>query len=221
MPRMAAQTVDPQPTRFSVLVAMVFQGLRAFRRHPPLAILGGALLMPHFGFRGHVIWPGGFPKPKVVNRGGKLRTEGLIISGGTRLELHRGSTLIIGKGTFLNRNVVVVAERQVTIGKFALIGWDAIITDTNEHDRYGIGPRCAPVTIGDHAWIGARSIVLPGVTIGEHSIVGAGSVVTRDVAPYTLVAGSPARFVKSLVRESPDVELGLATLPLDASPGIP
>lgn len=177
--------------------------------------------MPHFGFRGHVIWPGGFPKPKVVNRGGKLRTEGLIISGGTRLELHRGSTLIIGKGTFLNRNVVVVAERQVTIGKFALIGWDAIITDTNEHDRYGIGPRCAPVTIGDHAWIGARSIVLPGVTIGEHSIVGAGSVVTRDVAPYTLVAGSPARFVKSLVRESPDVELGLATLPLDASPGIP
>lgn len=50
-----------------------------------------------------------------------------------------------------------------------------------------------PVTIGNYAWIGYRAIVLPGLTIGEGAVVGAGSVVTRDVPPWTIVAGNPAR----------------------------
>ena len=50
-----------------------------------------------------------------------------------------------------------------------------------------------PISIGDGVWIGAAALILPGITIGERSIVGAGSVVTRDVPPYTIVAGNPAR----------------------------
>ncbi|HEX5503094.1 MAG TPA: acyltransferase [Thermomicrobiales bacterium] len=56
----------------------------------------------------------------------------------------------------------------------------------------------APVVIHDDAWVGAGAIILPGVTIGELAIVGAGSVVTRDVPPRTVVAGNPARVLKSL-----------------------
>ncbi len=54
-----------------------------------------------------------------------------------------------------------------------------------------------PIRIGNGAWIGAKAIILKGVTIGEGAIVGAGSVVTRDVAPYTIVAGNPARFIRN------------------------
>ncbi|HVS95597.1 MAG TPA: acyltransferase [Puia sp.] len=56
----------------------------------------------------------------------------------------------------------------------------------------------APITIGDNAWIGMNSIILKGVTVGEGAIVGAGSVVTKDVEPWTVVAGNPARVVKKL-----------------------
>ena len=54
----------------------------------------------------------------------------------------------------------------------------------------------APITIGDGVWIGARAIILPGITIGEGAIVAAGAVVTKDVAPWSVVAGNPAKVVK-------------------------
>jgi len=56
-----------------------------------------------------------------------------------------------------------------------------------------------PVCIEDDVWIGSRVILLPGVRIGKGSIVGAGSVVTRDVEPYAIVAGNPARKIRSRI----------------------
>ncbi len=56
----------------------------------------------------------------------------------------------------------------------------------------------APVRLGNNVWIGDSAIVCKGVTIGDHSVVGAGAVVTRDVPPYTVVAGNPAALVKEL-----------------------
>lgn len=55
-----------------------------------------------------------------------------------------------------------------------------------------------PVQIRDDAWIGAKAIILKGVTIGEGAVVAAGAVVTKDVAPYTVVAGNPARVIREL-----------------------
>jgi maltose O-acetyltransferase len=52
------------------------------------------------------------------------------------------------------------------------------------------------ITVGPDAWIGTGAVVLPGVTVGEGAVVGANSVVTRDVPPYTVVGGAPARFIK-------------------------
>ena len=61
------------------------------------------------------------------------------------------------------------------------------------------GPEYAkPITIGSDSWIGGAAVILPGVTIGEHCVVGAGAVVTRDVPPYCVVAGNPARVVRRL-----------------------
>ena len=54
----------------------------------------------------------------------------------------------------------------------------------------------APITICDGVWIGARAIILPGVTIGEGAVVAAGAVVTKDVEPFTVVGGNPAKFIK-------------------------
>ena len=65
-------------------------------------------------------------------------------------------------------------------------------------------PMNAPVIIGNNCWIGARSIILPGVTIGDYSIVAAGSVVTKDVPSGVLVAGNPAVIKKKLCIEIND-----------------
>ena len=53
-----------------------------------------------------------------------------------------------------------------------------------------------PIVIEDDVWIGARVIILKGVTIGKGSIIGAGSVVTKDVEPYSIVGGNPAKLIR-------------------------
>ncbi|MEI7982671.1 MAG: acyltransferase [Bacteroidota bacterium] len=58
------------------------------------------------------------------------------------------------------------------------------------------GVTTAPIVIEDESWIGSNSVVLPGVTIGKHCVVAAGSIVTKDVPPYSIAAGNPARIMK-------------------------
>ena len=54
------------------------------------------------------------------------------------------------------------------------------------------------IIVGNDVWIGGGAILLPGVTIGEGAVVGAGAVVTKDVAPYTIVAGNPAKVIRTI-----------------------
>lgn len=67
---------------------------------------------------------------------------------------------------------------------------------TKRIDEQGVST--FPITIHDDVWIGANSVITAGVTIGRHSVVAAGSVVTKDVPEYSVVAGSPARVIKTL-----------------------
>ena len=62
--------------------------------------------------------------------------------------------------------------------------------------RYQGGKEVAPVVIGDDVWIGSRVIILPGVKIGNGSVIGAGAVVTKDVEPYSVVGGVPAKLIR-------------------------
>ncbi|MDQ3813923.1 MAG: acyltransferase, partial [Armatimonadota bacterium] len=111
----------------------------------------------------------------------------------------------------------IICDAHVEIGDYALISWNVVLMDTyrvpldpgerrreleqaarRSPRRLDAGVEARPIHIGRNVWIGFDSCVLPGVTIGEGSIVGARSVVAEDVAPYTIVAGNPARVIRRL-----------------------
>jgi acetyltransferase-like isoleucine patch superfamily enzyme len=130
--------------------------------------------------------------PRVCNRGGKIDVESCSFESGVRLEVHPGGQLSIGKGTYVNRNVQIVANQSVRIGRGVKIGWDVVIMDTDFHGHSGRPAKTKPVVIDDDVWIGCRAVILKGVHIGEGAIVAAGAIVTKDVPPLAVVASPSA-----------------------------
>jgi maltose O-acetyltransferase len=100
----------------------------------------------------------------------------------------------IGPNVIINRDVLLDGRMGVTVGANASISEGAMILSL-EHDPDSphFASRGAPVTIGERAFIGARAIILPGRVIGEGAVVAAGAVVAKDVEPYTIVGGVPAK----------------------------
>ncbi|MGH9270655.1 MAG: acyltransferase, partial [Ilumatobacteraceae bacterium] len=102
----------------------------------------------------------------------------------------------------INTPCAICLDGPVTIGSGVLICHDTVLA-TGDHE---VGPSTErggrlipqPIVIEDGAWIGARSLVLRGVTIGRGAVVGAGSVVVHDVPANAVVAGVPARVLRSL-----------------------
>jgi len=129
------------------------------------------------------------------------------------------SLIIVGDNTYIGGGTVIDCVKSICIGDDVLISYGCILADSDNHStRYSIRKKdladwkqrkhdwtttnSKPIQICMGVWIGSKSIVLKGVTIGEGSVVGAGSVVTKDVAPWTIVAGNPAR----IIREIPENE---------------
>lgn len=106
----------------------------------------------------------------------------------------------MGSYVAIDDEVNLYSAAKITIGTKVAISREAFIC-TASHDitKPNRPLVTAPITICDGVWIGARAIVLPGVTIGEGAIVAAGAVVTKDVAPWSVVAGNPAKFIKKRV----------------------
>ena len=104
----------------------------------------------------------------------------------------------IGNHVVIMNNCLMMARGGITIEDGAMIAANVQLISNNHdlHDRMIL--TCKPVRICKNAWIGAGATILPGVTVGENAVVGAGAVVTKDVAPNTIVAGNPARFIKSI-----------------------
>ena len=102
--------------------------------------------------------------------------------------------LKIGGGNSIGPKVMLDARSGLTTGTNVTIAYEAIIWtlhhDMNSPTFKAVGE---PVVIGDRVWICSRAIILPGVKIGEGAVVASGAVVTRDVEPYTIVAGIPAK----------------------------
>ncbi len=148
--------------------------------------------------------------------------DNCIIGGKFIYESNKGEIVIgdhtyIGGGTFISRS-------RIEIGDNVTIAWGGTFYDHDSHSldflkrrkdiddeledirhgRYFIANKdwsdvkSKPIKICNDAWIGMNVIILKGVTVGEGAIVGAGSVVTRDVPAWTVVAGNPARVVKTL-----------------------
>lgn len=147
-----------------------------------------------------------------------------IIGGSFVFESSEGKVTIgehtyIGGSTFISRS-------SISIGSNVTIAWGCTIYDHDSHSLNYMERRkdisdelddirngrnfiahknwdvvnSKPITICDDAWIGMNCIILKGVTIGEGAIVGAGSVVTKDVPAWTVVAGNPAKVVKTLTK---------------------
>lgn len=114
-----------------------------------------------------------------------------------------GKGLTVGDDVDLALDVLITTNGEVFIGDRVLIGYRVQILSQNHNIPekngriFGSGHTKAKVTIGDDAWIGANSIILPGVTIGEGAIVAAGSIVTKNVPPYSIVGGVPAKIIKN------------------------
>jgi len=118
---------------------------------------------------------------------------------GAGIQMHcrilRGPGITLGDRSVINHGCLLDGRRHpIQIGCDVSIGPEAAIL-TLGHDPQSpqFADRGGPVAVGDRAWIGYRAIVLPGVSIGEGAVVGAGAVVSRDVPPFTIVAGNPAR----------------------------
>jgi len=107
-----------------------------------------------------------------------------------------GSKITIGDNTVINRFVYLDGRVPLYIGNNVNVSHYVLI-QTLTHDPQNPDFICLerPVAIMDHAWIGAKALIMPGVTVGEGAVIAAGAVVTKDVAPYTIVAGVPARKV--------------------------
>ncbi len=131
------------------------------------------------------------------------------------IRIEYGRHLSIGKAVYINSNCTILDGAMVRIGDFCAIGpgvmiltaghplvpEERILTDAHTGDFQNAVAINHPITIEDHCWIGAGSIILGGVTIGAGTTVAAGSVVTRSLPPRVLAGGSPAR----VIREIPEI----------------
>lgn len=137
--------------------------------------------------------------------------------------------LKLGKDSTLHTGIRVFDPRNITVGEGTIIGYASFLdgraplhigshTDiasevmiyNQEHDLAAADFHAVdgPVTIGDYVFIGPRAIILPGVTIGRGAVIAAGAVVTKDVAPYAIVGGVPAKEIGERKLRDPHYRLG-------------
>jgi acetyltransferase-like isoleucine patch superfamily enzyme len=181
---------------------------RRLKNAPLSAYIRGWFLRRRFTRSGVVIAWGGKPRPHVTNKGGEIIVEkNCNLFPGVRLEVWKGGRIVIGNGTFLNRNTEVIAQQEVHIGRDCMVSWDVVIMDTDQHGIGGAPPVAKPVMIGNSVWIGCRAIILKGVHIGDHAVIGAGAIVTHDVPPGGVVTGPAAtlRATRLMQTTSPQV----------------
>lgn len=143
----------------------------------------------------------------IIQVGNHCLIEGLLTT------YTPNSKIILGDKVFIGKNTLLGSANSIEIGNHVLISFDCVIQDSDTHHINPLLRRddttnwiqgkknwenlpTKPIKIGNDVWIGARSIILKGITIGDGAIIGAGSVVTKNVEPYTIVAGNPAQFIK-------------------------
>lgn len=127
------------------------------------------------------------------------------------MTLYDQSSVVIGDRTTCNSANLVAASSSIVIGKDCMLSHNIVLQSCDQHGiidlkSMEIVNKKRDIIIDDHVWLGKGCFICPGSTIGVGSIVAAMSVVTKSVAPFTLVAGSPATIVKNDVSWSRQLE---------------
>ncbi|WP_276530522.1 acyltransferase [Psychroserpens algicola] len=115
----------------------------------------------------------------------------------------RSGNIYIGENTFINMSCRFACPGStITIGNKVAIGPNVLFETVNHgliyEDNKGRGTFYKPIVVDDKAWIGAGAIILQGVTIGEGAVITAGAVVTKNVEPYWVYGGVPAKKIKPI-----------------------
>jgi len=163
--------------------------------------------------------------PEAIVENHTRNRDKIVIGDGTRIRgeltiYPYGKSLQIGNNSYIGKWTVIRAGEKVVIGNNVLIAHSVTIIDSDSHEinyiersnsyrkMITVGQpqtkgniMTKPIIIEDYAWISYGCSILKGVTIGKGAIVGACSVVTKDVPPWTVVAGNPARIIKTLNQE--------------------
>jgi acetyltransferase-like isoleucine patch superfamily enzyme len=110
--------------------------------------------------------------------------------------IHIGDNVVINRRVYLDGRIGITLKNNISISPEVYIV-------SMEHDPNDpkFATRGAEVVVDDHVWIGARAMILPGVHIGEGAVIAACAVVTKDVGPYQIVAGVPARPIAQRSRQ--------------------
>ncbi len=119
--------------------------------------------------------------------------------------------ITIGEGSIIGERITLDGRDRLTIGSHVDIASEVMIYNS-QHDLEDehFTATSGPVSVGDYVFIGPRAIILQGVTIGEGAVIAAGAVVTRDVPPYTIVGGVPAKPISERKNKHLHYRLGRA-----------
>lgn len=127
-----------------------------------------------------------------------LRSMGMRIGRGSFIMkhcyLHNANKIAVGQFCHINRNCMLDGRGEIKIGNSVSVSCNAsLVTGGHDSQSADFSGVFKPIVIDDYVWIGYGATILQGVHIGQGAIVSAGAVVTRDVAPYSIVAGIPAK----------------------------
>ena len=144
-----------------------------------------------------------FYVPELINlslRKKRLSIKGADIGGATVIEnatfIGNHSNLKIGDCSYVGNNVHIALHSNISIGNRVVLNANVILlSGTHDINDSAWGLVSKPIFINDYAWVATGAIILPGVTVGEGAVIGAGSVVSRDVPPYSVTAGNPAKVI--------------------------
>lgn len=133
--------------------------------------------------------------------------EGTDIGSNVRIKTGFGGEIRIGKNVTIDDFSYLSAQKKIEIGDETMIAASCYIVDFNHiyplsESKKNIGKKegytRSSIIIGSYVWIGTHAIILPGVTIGDGAVIGAGAIVTKNIPPYSLAVGNPAKVIKKI-----------------------